>query len=423
MKNINTKSNIIYFLFLATTFALGGCVKEERKEYRDNKVVDYIVADTKKPYIKEIVIDGRNHTEEELAGNFKVRSDGGYLRYKSNNIFGWWSSLDDEKTYQMNRIERIITDLRISDRDDFIREYKDKKYKEIVNKEIVNEYKNKFFHGIDTDITIKDNINYFIYSGVTAEDLIINKAKTDFCDTNTVIASKFDDELDLRSHILRIAAKGNDTTEFNGFYKDTANMEILRVIQGYKGSVRNHYIGQFFDIERKCAKDLAIKISENAVLRGEISIENPKKSLRVTEITQNKFDLNINIDKVDFVGGILNMKSTAIKDLYLDIDRGVIGILNIGENELIITDINIMFNGKDSDNRYHDYILPNNRMLFNISNKNADDLFLVKGYEGGELLSSIEIKYIDSGIRKRAKIDLEMTEMEVWNSIILGSDF
>lgn len=401
-----------------------GCQKSVKKTYINESIIDYVIADNtqKNPYIKEIVVGGREHSDEELEGFVKVRSSNGSLRYRASGIFGWWSSIDEDKTYKMNELERIIEALRIKDRDDFIRMYKDKKYLEKINKEVVSEIKESF-DMISSNLNIKDNIDYLLYSDILSESKISREVQSKACRKSIVVGSRFIDELEIIPHLLSIASENDNQGEYIGFSEEKAHMNVLRVINNYKGAVKNHYIGQKFEIKNQCIQNLELRIGRNAILNIGIQSKPKKKLIKLSEIDYNNFGLEVGIDSVNFVGGLINMDEMMIQDLSVSIDRGVVGIINRSSRDILITGINVMFNGKEIKNKYLDYILPENKRMFSVANKEANRIFTVNKYKGGDITGYLEIGYVDEGMNKIIMVDLDAKEIAVWNSMILNRDF
>ena len=400
------------------TLVLSGCSESVRPvyEYKDD-VIDFMVVDSSKPFVKEIILGGADHSREELVGLIKVRVSGRSVRYMNDSFLGWWSDFEDKKTYEMSRIEEVIGKLRISDRASFINKHIDEDIIYELRKKVLSDNVGSLSK-IENTTDISDNIGVFSYGNIGLNNDIVEHINTVECSTKVSPMSYKKSFPSMVPSILRIASEQVDFKKFNKFYSQTAEIGLLKEKKKIEGMIAGYYQGQHFDVEKECNDDFSIQISETTNIHGTVTLPVNLKSIRLTEVDNNSFNPKVTIDSLTVIAGYLNIDNEYIDGLGLSIDRGVLRISNVTDGLIEIKSITPYFNGDEYVNHYKSKILPGSYLDFHLTSKKHKDFYTIRNYTGGSIDASIKINHITRQGDGEMIIDLDVPEVDVWTQYI-----
>lgn len=402
---------------LLPTLILSGCYNPVQQKFYNPKAIDFIITNSATPEIKEIIINGKEHTNEKITGKIKVRVSGSLMAYRDDTGFGWWSGISDKKTYEMDKIETLISNLRISERAKFIQKNRDNDITGASSKAVLIGIQQKF-KNIPTDIAMSSKVDLLLNAPYDTQPAINKVITNRECTTIVSTLSTSKSSFNNNSVLMAIAMGNNNTTDFNRFYEPTANADLLKATQSFKNTVMNEYIGMDFDIEKKCNKSMSFRVSENTIANIDIAIINPIKSLRINQIPGEVFDISAVIKSLDFIGKLKNSTPTKLESLQMSVNNGVISIKNISSKVININSLVTFFNGNARESELNNDVFPDQTVFFDITDTEISKFFAVRGYRGGSIDSGIKVRYIIDGNIKTVFFDTNISEDYVWKNLV-----
>lgn len=397
---------------------LSGCYNTSKEKFYNPKTIDFIITNSANPEIKEIIINGKDHSNEEMEGKIKVRVSGSLLTYMDDTGFGWWSNISDKKTYEMDKVETLIADLRIADRSKFIQKNRDIDISGTSSKVVLLGIKEKF-KNIPTDILISSEVDLLLNAPYETQPQINKIITSRECSTIVSPLSVSKSRFNNNSTLIALAMANNDTSDFNRFYEPMANAGLLKATQAFKDIVMNEYIGIDFDIVKKCNQDMSFRVSENAIANITLTVLNPVKSLRINQIPGEVFDVSAIIKSINFIGKLRDVNPTKLEIIELAVTDGIISIKNISSKVINVNSLVASFNGNTRVSELNNDIFPNQTVYVDITDINISRFFAVNGYKKGSIDSGIKVKYTIDGNIKSVFFDTNIPEDYVWKNLVL----
>jgi hypothetical protein len=414
---------LMAMIFIAT---ITGCANIETKKENyvsDEGTIDFLVVDSKAPFIKDIIIGGKNHKAKDLDGLIKVRYENGILRYRVSNDFGWWSSIDDDKkTYEMNQAESMISSLRINDRAKFINKHLKRNIIDEVRTAVMDRNRENL-STVPVDIVVSDNIGVLSYGSTNLREKIINEVTASECATNISPMSVENISATHIPELLRIASEDVKFDDFKSFYTQNAEVGLMREIKRIEGIVRDYYEGQNFDIEKKCGGTFKYKVSPTTFVTGNIQVVDSLKTMRLSEVDLNEFKINIHLNDISVIGAFLDTEEEDFGDISVSVDRGVLMVRNNTLELLEVNDVFVSFNENEVKNKYSTEILPSSYLNLHLSDLSQKSLYRISNYTGGSIPASLDISYTVAKEKRDVRWDLKISEEEVWMVLVFKEVF
>lgn len=407
-------------LVLVVGLGIGSCGSNSVKIELKRQIIDVIITDNENPTVKEITIGGRSHSDHEMEGNIKVRSTNGYLKVKTLGILGWWTSIDDEKSYEMDRVEKIVYNLRIKDRVKFISDYLDKDYNGSIAddvKKIIDTKINK----TNSDVTIRDEIGLFAFAKEDLLSKLTNEIENKICSDSSVAMAKHSAVFDNESILIRIASGHNGITKYKQFYRPEAEKDYLKAVEQFRGILLNNYMGTHFDISKNCPDEFQFNIGNNA--KANISLKTPKskRSILFDKAKNEVFDINATVKSIDFTGGFIPGSQFHEDDFVITTGNGIIRIQNISRDIIKIKSIALFYNKNANESTYQASILPGQYLDFEVEDNKTSKVFSVNNYSGGSIEGGLNIGYDIGGQIINKHIDIKTGEASIWNNLVMSN--
>jgi hypothetical protein len=412
--------NRISFLsiIISSSLFIASCGTTNVKLLRDDQIIDILITDGDKPAIKEIVIGGREHSDGEIDGNIKVRSTNGYLKVKTLGILGWWTSITEEKSYEMDRVEKIVYNLRIKDRVDFIIEHLDKDYNSDISDEVLDQVEGKLSKA-KSNVMVRDEIGLFAFSKDELLSKLTFKVENEICTNNSIVMSKHSTIFDNKSVLIRIASGHNGLAKFNQFYRAEAEKDYMKAIERFRGILMNNYMGTPFDISKNCPKTFQFDVGINTKANIELETPGSKRSILFDKAVDEVFEINATVKSIDFTGGFMPGVEYHKNDFVATTGEGVVRIQNISAEIINIKSIALFYNKNANEAIYNASILPGQYLDFEIEANKTSKVFFVKNYVGGTITGGINIGYLLGGQKSNAFINIGTRESSVWNKLVM----
>lgn len=383
-----------------------------------SQIIDLIISDDKNPRIKEIALGGREHSKYEMFGNIKVRSTNGHLKVKTNSIIDWWTSIEDEKTFEMDRVEKIVHNLRIKERVKFISSHLDKDYNSKISQEVQEIIDGKITKS-KSNVVIRDEIGLFAFFNQDVLSEMTHHIENNICKNSAVAMSKHSDRFNNNNVLIRIASGHNGAGKYKQFYTPNAEKEYLIAIEQFRSNLINNYIGTHFDISKHCHEKFKFDLGKNSKANVFIQTPDSKRSILFDKAKDEVFQINARVKDIDFTGGFVPGKQYHENDFIATTGKGVIRVQNISADVIKLRSITLFFNKNANESTYNASILPGQYLDFEIEENKKSKVFSVKNYAGGTINGGINIGYDLGGQMIDKFINIDIHESSIWNDFII----